>query len=154
MVMSFWAPTGNRFPFFVPLYGYFSDDHRIAYKTSYPDTAVLFENLQPPIKTNVSELSKTCVSGYDDQGNYFNDVQFPVTSGPFAGIVDTCEQMPVFCGEAPIAPLNGYCLGCRRVHLTLGSKGGPGSIVAHIHCPHAGLKQYDPNGDLYPCWNS
>jgi len=166
LYQSYWGPTGNIFPILAPVWAHFDSNHRISFIQAFTDTAKVFANLQPQLNVNETVFCEIihafCVSGYDDQGNYFNNVQFPVTSGPFAGIINTCEQMfnynitqmPVYNNELMISSDHGYTLRCRFFHLTLAKRGGPGSDLAHIHCPHAGLPKYDPSGNLYPCWDN
>lgn len=133
----------------------FDAKHRLLIYTVIPDALMVIENLSGTISADpdfyCNGMAINCVGA---------DNQFPVQSGPRIGL--TCREFanatiagrPQYCNPLGIATVTGNCLACNAFHQSIAQAGGPGSIEAHVHCPHAGGARMQSNGVLNPCFDA
>lgn len=131
----------------------FDDTRRLSYYTVEPDTALILEQLSDPNLGNVTYICEiiagVCVGDL---------LQYPVASGPFKGL--DCPQylgnstfMPIFDNDLGVASDFGCTASCHGFHAEIARQGGIGSLLAQVHCWHAGALPANPNnGAPDPCY--
>jgi len=140
-------------------YVVFTDIHTLQYAETYPDTALVLRNVQPTTPRNMTdfctELDIICVG---------NNTQFPAAYGPYKGFPSCLDMInTTFSGillhppNTPIVTDDGPYLWCRWFHELLINVGYPTlpeaatSLLADIHCEHAGMLTCTTTGVPEPC---